>query len=326
MALVSLCLMAGAVARNTIWYSDIEVIANPNTNIPVAAASWSATLFSWCWASAAFGGVNINPACWDLTSSPVNYNPANDANLDPILNQSELKDAANALQRGSYLTTVAIGLSLLVVILFAFFAIAAAIVGRNKAAAGGPPGSLTCLLFTGKFLGFCWWLASSCAMWIYLGAVFTAGQDSTFTTVGGLSYPLIGTYGLSTGFHIMVGAHALSLVGCCFFLFVCQGDFAEELLLDTGADGAAGAPVGPVLGVQRGQIFSVPSPAGGAPLININLAPAPRYVKTGGAAGANPQAPSATPSAAAYSVAFAGSSSQGAGAAGAAPAGSGVAV
>lgn len=118
-------------------------------------------------------------------------------------------------------------------------------------------------------------------------------------------------------------------MGCCFFLFVCQGDFAEELLLDNAGDAGAitpGGPVGPVLGMQRGQVFSVPSPAGGAPLININLAPAPRYVKTGGApAAANPQAPAATPSAAAYSVAFAGSSSQGAGAS-AAPAGNGVAV
>lgn len=94
----------------------------------------------------------------------MNYNPGADANFDPILNTSELKDAANALQRGSYLTTVAIGLSLLAVILFGFFAVAAAVVGRNKAAAGGPSGSLTCLLFTGKFLGFCWWLATSCAM------------------------------------------------------------------------------------------------------------------------------------------------------------------
>lgn len=109
-------------------------------------------------------------------------------------------------------------------------------------------------------------------------------------------------------------------VGCCFFLFVCQGDFAEDLLLDNGSAPTPGGPVGPVLGMQRGQVFSVPSPAGGAPLININLAPAPRYVQSGAQpAAGNPAAP--TPSAAAYSVAFPGSS-QGAGAAPAGASGS----
>lgn len=155
-------------------------------------------------------------------------NPNNDPNLQSLLQDSEMADAANEIQSGSLLAYIAIAIGL-AGLSFLMCCMGLALGWNHRL----NPYSL---LYLSRAVGCCGWVAPFVAIWLYLSALNQAGSDAKIPLMPSGNWQMIGPWGLTTGYWLLVSGTAAALASCLFTLFTCPDELDPDTNYGKGND------------------------------------------------------------------------------------------